>query len=714
MEAPCFVTDIYLPQMLYALTVRSPIAKGRLKSIECPKLPGSYTLLSAKDIPGKNSIDDTALPVLAGEEISYIGEPVALLLGPDKNTLEEYSRHCKVIVEEGTPVFSLAEADAGMVAARREIRLGDPEAAFAQAASIVRGAYSSGIQEHWYAEPSGAVAWLDEEDTSHKGGVLIVRAATQWPFHVRRSVTQVLGLVASRVLVEPTVAGLHMDGKLWYPSLVSCHAALGAWITRRPVRLILTRAEDFCFSPKRCGTEIIMSTALNEKGEITGMEINTTVNLGAYAINADEILDQVNRGSMGIYNTKNIRLTSAAVKTNIPPQGPFAGFGLAHGFLAVESHVSHIADRLQQDPAQWRFDNGMKDGILPGGLPLKEAAPVQQLVDRVVKMSDYGRKWLSYERLRQNRSLQFFQAKAAGARVEKKESLRGIGIAVGYQGNGFLYPGVDKGRYAIEMILGKNGILEIKTSMANCGSDYGALWADIASGILGVDREKVRINSVTDFPDSGPLTLSRKIAVLTRLVEQGCREISRKRSRGTLPLSIRKTVHPQNNPVWDEFYSPQSPDYNAFARPGWASAIVEIEIDPIDFLPWIRGVWMSVDGGKIIAEDRARKSLKESAVQALGWAYREQISYVNGIIPPDQYDNFIIPDPAEIPPIGIDFIINGQNESKGIGDLPFTCIPAAYLQAVSQAMDYHFQSVPLKALDLWYAGVAKRKKGESA
>jgi CO/xanthine dehydrogenase Mo-binding subunit len=714
MEAPCFVTDIYLPQMLYALTVRSPIAKGRLISIDCPKLPGSYTLLSAKDIPGKNCIEDSALPVLAGDEISYLGEPVALLLGPDKNTLEDYSRHCKVIVTEATPVFSPAEADQSMIAGRREIRVGDTETAFAQAASIVRGSYSSGIQEHWYAEPSGTVAWLDEEDLSHKGGVLIVRTATQWPFHVKRSVSQLLGLPVSRVLVEPTVTGLHMDGKLWYPSLVSCHAALGAWITKRPVRLILTRAEDFCFSPKRCGTEIIMSSALNEKGEITGIEINTTVNLGAYGVNTDEILDQVNLGTLGIYKTNNIRLTSTAVRTNIPPQGPFAGFGLAQGFLAIESHVSHIADQLKRDPAQWRSENCILGETLPNGLPLKETAPVQELIDAVIKMSDYGRKWLFYERLRQHRGRQFAQAPAAGVRIEKKESLRGIGIAVGYQGNGFLYPGADKGRYSIELVLEKNGVLEIKTSLANCGNDYESIWAGLASGILGMDKKKVRINSVTNVPDSGPITMSRKIAVLSRLVEQGCREISRKRNNSPLPLSIRKTTRPQNAPLWDECFSPKSPDYNGFARLGWASAIVEIEIDPIDFLPWIRGVWMAVDGGKIIAEDRARKSLKESSIQALGWAYREQISYVNGIIPADQYDNFNIPSPVEIPPINIGFINGGQNEPKGIGDLPFTCIPAAYLQAVSQAMDYKFQSIPLKALDIWYAGVAKRKKGEPA
>jgi CO/xanthine dehydrogenase Mo-binding subunit len=303
------------------------------------------------------------------------------------------------------------------------------------------------------------------------------------------------------------------------------------------------------------------------------------------------------------------------------------------------------------------------------------------------------------------------QSSSLGIGVEKKESLRGIGIALGYQGNGFLYPGVDKGRYSIELILEKDGTLEIRTSMTNCGSDYGTLWAGIASGILGVDKKKVRINSVKEFPDSGPLTMSRKITVLSRLLEQGCQEISRKRSHDPLPLSVRKTIHPPKNPAGEEGLAQTFPDNSGFARPGWASAIVEVVIDPIEFLPRIRGIWMGVDGGKIIAEDRARKSLKESALQALGWAYREQISYVNGIIPMDQYDNFNIPDPAEMPPIGIEFIMSGQNEPKGVGHLPFTCIPAAYLQAVSQAMDYRFQSIPLKAPDIWYADVAKRKGG---
>jgi CO/xanthine dehydrogenase Mo-binding subunit len=703
MKEPCFVTDIYLPQMSYALTIRSPVAKGTLKSVDCPKLPSAYTLITAKDIPGKNFLEDTSLPVLAGEELSYIGEPVALLLGPDKNVLEDYSRHCKVVAEEEAPVFSPNEADAGSIdasriVAKRDILIGDPETAFTQAASVVRESYSTGIQEHWYAEPSGAVAWLDETNPKPNGSAntaVVVAAASQWPFHVRRSVAHVLGLAAARVLVQPGLTGIHLDGKLWYPSLIACHAALGAWIAQRPVRLVLTRREDFSFSPKRCGTKISVAHALNDKEEITGIEINTTVNLGAHAVNATEILDHVNLGNLMVYKTKNIRLSGAAIRTNIPPQGPFAGFGLAQGFFAMERQASRIADTLKQDPAQWRFDNSVKTP--------KDPASLQQLITMVVGMSDYRRKWAAYELLRQSRGIHLAQEPMSGSWNERNENLRGIGIALGCQGSGFLYHGADKGAYGIELILEKDGTLEIKTSMAGSCGDYEHIWAGIASEILGIGREMIRINGSTDSPDSGPQTMSRNVTVLTKLVGQACLAIGKKRSRDPLPISVRKTVRPQKDPVWPAWneYFPQASDYSGFARPGWASAIVEVEIDPIDYLPMIRGVWLSVDGGKIISPDRARKSLKDSAVQALGWAYREQINYVNGAIPPEQFDNFDIPGPAEIPPIAIDFIENRHDEPRGIGDLPFACIPAAYVQAVSQAADYCFRSIPLTARDIW-------------
>ncbi|MDR0585382.1 MAG: molybdopterin-dependent oxidoreductase [Treponema sp.] len=723
MDKPCFVEDIYPPHTLYGITVRSPLARGRLQSLECPKLPGSYSLITAADIPGKNRLEDSDMPILAGERLSYIGEPVALLFGPDRNMLEEYAEQCKVIAEEETPVFTVHAPADGAVLARREIRAGDPEAAFARAAGIVRGDYSTGIQEHWYAEPVGAVAWLEQEDAGdgkrdrkNSGKTLVVHTATQWPFHVRRSVAQVLKLENAYVRVEPALVGLHMDGKIWYPSLIACHAALGSWITKKPVRFILTREEDFRYSPKRNGAEISVSSALDGQGEIIGTEIHITVNLGAYGIHSAEILDQTCLGSLGVYRFDNLKLSGAAVRTNIPPQGPFSGFGLAQGFFALERHLSHVADLRKQDPAEWRKNRFPGNGSLPLGPAFREAAPGEQLLDTAAAMSDYYRKWASYELLRQSRRGRLPRGGLSRNNwAEKGETLRGIGIALGYQGNGLLYPGADKGNYAIELTLEKDGSLEIATSMVGSGNDYGRVWAVMAQEILSIDAGAVRIINNAASPDSGPACASRNISVLTRLVEQACLAIRKQRFRDPLPITVRKTVRPQKSPQWEQRFPPlkgAALDAAGFSRPGWASAAVEVEVDPVEYIPRIRGVWMGVDGGKILSENRARRSLKISTVQALGWAFREQIAYIDGALTHAQFSNYDIPSPGEIPPVHIDFIWNDTNEPKGIGELPFCCVPAAYVHAVSQAMDHHFQSIPLRREDIWEAGKLKKPEGQ--
>ncbi|MDR1253075.1 MAG: molybdopterin-dependent oxidoreductase [Treponema sp.] len=720
MDKPYFVEDIYPRHSLTGLTIRSPVAKGRLQSIECPKLPNTCSLITSADIPGDNRLKDSELPILAGDTLSYIGEPVALLLGPDRTMLEEYAERCKVIAEEETPVFEVHSIADDMVLARRDLRAGDTDAAFERAASIVRGDYSSGIQEHWYAEPVGAVAWLEQEDPrggeksgKRSGKTLVVHTATQWPFHVKRSVAQALKLEPALVRVESTVIGLHMDGKIWYPSLIACHAALGAWITEKPVRFILTREEDFHYSPKRNGAEISVSSALDERGEIIGAEINVTVNLGAYGVNSAEILDQTCLGSIGIYQFDNLKLSGVAVKTNIPPQGPFSGFGLAQGFFALEQHISHIADLRKQDPADWKKGYLSQYGSLSLGLSFKEPVAGEQLLDTAAAMSDYYRKWASYELLRQGRRQRLSDE---GNPLwynwtERGETLRGIGIALGCQGNGLLYPGADKGHYGIVLTLEKDGGLEIKTSMVSSGDDHGRVWAAMASEILSIDEDMVRIINNAASPDSGPATASRNITVLTKLVEQACLAIRKQRFRNPLPITVRKIARPQKNPQWEERFPPPAGstlDAFSFSRPGWASAVVEVEIDPIEYIPRIRGVWMGVDGGKIFSEDRARRSLKVSTVQALGWAFREQISYTGGMLSQTQFSNYDIPSPGEIPPIHIDFIWNNTNEPKGIGDLPFCCVPAAYVHAVSQAMDHHFQSIPLRREDIWEAGKLKK------
>jgi CO/xanthine dehydrogenase Mo-binding subunit len=687
METSVFLEDIYPSDLLYAVTIRSPIAKGILKDIIFPKLPDGFTIITADSIPGENRFSGTDMPILSGKNLSYIGEPVAILLGPDKSKLDEIAVKCMVIADEEKAVFTCEEASQAnnKPAAIREIKIGDTEDVFQKTGKIVTGSYITGIQEHWYAEPAGAVTWYDNEKN------LVIKTATQWPYHVKRSVADFLGIDQGAVNVEPTSLCLHMDGKFWFPSLVSCHAALGTFITKKPVRLVLNREEDLLFSPKRCGSNIDIVSTIDEKGNITAAEVEIYVNLGAYGVNSDEILDQVCLSSIGFYDIENLKIKARADRTNIPPQGPYSGFGLSQGFFALERHVSQIADMVNQDPAQWRIEHLSSKLILPADSPAEKLSS-EELINNTVKMSDYSRKWASYELLRQSYK---------GKKHDRGENPRGIGIAVGFQGNGLLYNGEDKGLYSVEVTLTKESVLEIKTSIIS-SEDYAKIWEKIALQTLSIKSGMVRVVT-NSAPDCGPSCASRNITAITKLVEKCCIAIRKQRFHNPLPITVRRSVKPQSGALWGgRFLPPEGKvmDISGFTKLGLACAVVEVSMDTVECIPKIRGVWMGVDGGKIISKNRAARNLTRSVVQALGWSFSEYIEYINGILPKNQYNNFPIPSPVDIPPIQIDFFSGGE-KPRGIGELPFTCIPAAFLQAVSQAMDHSFKTIPIKSKEIW-------------
>jgi CO/xanthine dehydrogenase Mo-binding subunit len=692
---PPFVDDIPLRNPLFALTIRSPAAKGRLAGVTCPRMPHAYGLIKAADIPGKNRLDTLAVPVLAEAAVSYVGEPVALLVGPDEVKLDEYAALCTVQVEEESPFFSRGSLSPESLIAGRDVRIGGTEQSFAGAKTVIGGTYTTGVQEHWYSEPSGAVAVLSRDKAQGKnpGDTMVIHTATQWPFHVRASVAAVLGLPPEAVVVEPSAIGIHLDGKIWYPSLIACHAALGAFIFKKPVKLVLTREEDFRYSPKRCGAEIQIRTALGDRGQILGTEVQVVTDMGAAGEGpfTDEVLDRACLGALGAYEWDALALRGFALRSNIPPSGPLCGFGLAQGFFAAERHISRIADAQRQDPAEWRKNNGSSKNIaLPFGVHHKERIPLEEIIDTAAAMSDYRRKWASYELLR---------AARRGKKREEHEPLRGIGIAAAYQGSGFLYAGTGKGAYGVELTLEKNGSLEIRTSMVSSDREHVSLWQGIAAEILTIDAGAIRVveNRTDLVPDSGPGSLSRNITVVTKLVERACVAIRGQRFRDPLPITVSRSYHPVKIPNWEG----KPFDQNALTHLSWGAAVVEVEIDPVEYTPKIRGAWLGIDGGRILSETRARKSLKFSVIHALGWASREDITYESGKISAEYMTSYGLLPPQDIPPIHIDFIWNDMVNPKGIGELPFNCVPAAYVQAVSQAMDYPFAKIPVTGKDVW-------------
>ena len=710
-ESAKFVEDITVPGMIYALTIRSPAARGTIKGIKYHKLSNSYNLITSQHIPGKNSLADFPVPILAEKKVSYIGQPVALLTGPDESKLMEIASGITVIVEDDERDADSPDCGKSEAIVERAILFGDEgkiphintesgdgvqSNAEMENPNIVCGAYRTGIQEHWYADCHGAVVL---PPSAKNGETLVIYTASQWPYHVRNSAARVAGMNPGKVKVRMALMTIVLDGKIWYPSLIASQAALAAIISKKPVKLLLSRKEDFLFSPKRTGSEITIQSALGEKGEIKGTSVKVKLDLGADAVFENEMIDQTCLAALGVYKHEAFSIEGVGCRSNIPPQGPMAGFGLAQGFFAAERHISLIADRLGQNPVEWRKDNFIdKTRSLAIGTPRKEASHLEELVDAAAAMSDYHRKWASYELLRSRRK---------GSKwTFTGEPLRGIGIATAFQGSFFVHGGISgNGNCEVEVTLEKDGSLEIKTSLSSSVNRYPNTWHGMIHEILGVEPSMIRLkNDIPEAPDCGPCTLSRNIGLVTRLVERCCTSIRNQRFRDPLPITVKRSTRNSKIPGWVNGMDISS---EAFARSGWGAAVAEIEIDPVTLGPFTRGIWLTVDGGKILSQRRARETLRTGIIQALGWTCREHLHYVNGKIPEEHFLDYDIPSPGELPPISVDFIWNDDADPKGIGELPFCCVPAAYAEAVSQAMDHLFNKIPLDMYDIWNAGKLK-------
>lgn len=699
-----FIDDIFPPHCLSGILIRAP-APGALKAINTPKFPNTVTLITAADIPGVNAAPCYGtgdMPVFARDEIRYAGEAVGLLTGPDPFKLQDWALRCQVEVD-GT--------EQRVISLNRTYCSGNVDAAFEKAEKIIAGSYLCHFQYPWPADPPGAIVF------PAKNNEFVVITATQWPSHVRESVAAVLALKQSQITVKPARLEEHLDSKLIIPSLLACQAAAAAGRLGKPVKVVLSREEDFRYSPRRLKAEITLNTAVGSRGQPLGSRVGVKADLGAYGLFGGELLDRIALSALGAYSHGSVDIKAAAQTSALPPTGPAAGFGCAQGFFAAERHCSRIAGALGEDPAEWRKNFFLHKGKkLAIGAEIRDNAPLAELLDTAASMSDYRRKWAAYELVRQKRSEapdhpaesagrtsphQGHSSERAARPPEQRpgEIVRGIGISLAYQGSSLLYP-PDGRNYGVEVTLNIDGSVEIKT---NTGSTGGFPGKAAAAKILGVGEDSIRVVS-TAGPDSGPACLSRNVAIITRLAERCCTAIRRQHFRDPLPITVRRFYHGAKAPAWD-----QAPcDENAFASLSWGSAVVEAEFDPVTYLPRVRGIWLAVDAGTILAEENARRVLRRLSLQALSGAAREKIEYDgSGKTEPGVY----LPEAGEpAPPIAIDFLWSDASP-RGIGDLPFTVIPSAYAQALSQALGYPFTSYPVTPRDIWNALSALKTEG---
>ena len=390
-----YVDDLQMPGMWHGITVRSTIARGRIQKITFQDgVPwDEFTVVTAKDIPGKNivSLIVEDQPYLASEMVNHMHEPILLLAHPNKYILEKARSLVKIDYE---PLPAIFDMDASLRADRiiwgkdnlfkhYLMEKGDVDSAWSRAAHIFEGEYATGAQEQLYIEPNGMVATANAEE-----GVT-VRGSMQCPYYIHKSLVPLFGLPENKIRVIQQETGGAFGGKEEYPSMIAGHAALLAWKSGHPVKLIYDREEDMAATTKRHPSRTRHKTAIAEDGTLLAMDIEFVIDGGAYATLSAVVLSRGTIHAPGPYRCPNVRVRSTAVATNSPPHGAFRGFGAPQSIFALERHMDKIAKVVGLTPEELRRRNFLETGMHTAtGQHLSDPVDMQSLLTRALRESN--------------------------------------------------------------------------------------------------------------------------------------------------------------------------------------------------------------------------------------------------------------------------------------------------------------------------------------
>ena len=390
-----YVADLRLIGMAYAKVLRSPVAHGKIISIDKSKAearPGVYCVVTGYDLDGLNPYFGHAVkdhPLLAIDKVRYAGEPVAAVVAVDERTAFEALEFIDVKYEELKGVFTPQEAlakDAPLLHERKfeagalrgfegevsagkgsnicqthKIQWGDVDKAFKEAATVVEGDYYFPMTYAYAMEPYVAIADVTDQ------GVNIYSSA-QHPFMVRHDLKSIFNLPVSKVrLIVPFVGGGY--GSKSYTKVEPLVAAC-SWKAKRPVKLQLT-VEEAMLTTRSDDAYTWMRTAVDKNGKIIARQAKILMNTGAYAENSPLVVEKSTNRCVGPYAIANVLIENMSLYTNTVPASSYRGFGCAQVTLPGESQIDELAAKIGKDPYQFRLDNAAKPGeeFFPGMRP---------------------------------------------------------------------------------------------------------------------------------------------------------------------------------------------------------------------------------------------------------------------------------------------------------------------------------------------------------
>ncbi len=678
-----YVGDIKFPGMLYAKTLRSQKARAWIKAIHKPQLPEGYFIIDSSDIPGQNRVKIVIndQPFFAEKRVNYIGEPILLVVGPDKQTILEILAQIRVDYQEIPAILTIDDAENPDLEpifedkkyfADYHIVKGNPEEGFARGQYFFEEEFETGYQEQLYLEPQGVIGVYENNQ-------ITVYGAIQCPYYVRDALMQAFGWGSERVRVVQTTLGGAFGGKEDYPSLIGGQVAVAAYKTGKPVQLIFDRSEDLEVTTKRHPSVIRLKTAVDENLKITALEADVRYNAGAYCGLSNVVLQRGMFNIAGVYQIPNIKVHGKTVATNTVPNGAFRGFGAPQAIFAIEMMMDIIAQKLGIDPLEFKMNHLVQKGQLTTTSgTFRQEVKLPELIEAVDQLSLYRQKRREF-----------------GSRKEKP--LRGIGMSLFLHGCGFTGSGErDFIKAQVKLRKLQDGTVEILAANTDMGQGLKTTFRKIVANTLELPIESIIYQNpdTTRVPNSGPTVASRTVMIVGKLLEQAALKLKQRWNEPGEVEIVENYRHPVDMQWDDATFTGDA--YPAFS---WGVNAVEVEVDPLTLEIEIKGVWSAYDVGKAIDDRIMRGQIEGGILQGLGYGSLEKMECRQGKLQQRSVTDYIIPTAMDCVKMEHRLIdnpyIDGPFGAKGAGELTLIGGAPALASAISNALGIPIHRLPI-------------------
>ncbi|MGN0313312.1 MAG: xanthine dehydrogenase family protein molybdopterin-binding subunit [Fusicatenibacter sp.] len=727
---PVYVDDITPSDCLIVKILHSPYAHALIEEINTAaamKVPGIEAIYTYKDVPDNRfTMAGQTYPeaspydrLILDQRVRFVGDAVAIVAGETEKAVDKALKLIKVKYQVLEPVLDFRKAKDGPILVHPEENW---KALCPVGADNQRNLCASGVDEdgdlegvmeacdivlentyHTKADSQAMMETFRTYTTIDTYGRLHVISSTQIVFHVRRILSNALGIPKSMIRVTKPRIGGGFGAK--QSCVTEVFPAFVTWKTKKSAKLIYTRKESQTAGSPRHEMEMKVRLGAMKDGTIRAIDLYTLSNTGAYGEHGPTTVGLSGHKSIPLYNgnLEAFRFRYDVVYTNVQAAGAYRGYGATQGIFALESMVNELADRISMDPAAIREKNMVREGQVAASYYNEQmnACALDRCVARAKEMFRWDEKPLAQDM--------------------GNGKIRAKGIAMAMQGSGI--SGMDVGSATIK--LNDDGFYALSIGAADMGTGCDTTLAQIAAECLECSVDNIVVygaDSDSSPYDSGSYASSTTY-VTGKAVEKACCELKERMTEiaaemlgcgcedlivgpdsictadGSKRVSLAAIAEKSMNgntkavQVTVTHSSPLSP-------PPFMAGMVELEVDKetgaVELLDYVA----VVDCGTPINSNLVRVQTEGGLVQGIGMALYEDITYSSrGKIAENSLMQYKIPTRQDICKLRVDFESSyektGPFGAKSIGEIVINTPAPAIAHAIYNATGVWHRELPI-------------------